>query len=100
MSTQVEIFGAQYTFEGDDPDHVRRIADHVNRTMAETAKSIRNVTTTKVAVLAAMNIAHELLTLRDSTERSENATAQRLDNLVALSKSLASPPTDDTNNDS
>jgi cell division protein ZapA len=97
MSTQVEIFGAQYTFQGQDPDHVRRLADHVNRTMAETAKSIRNVTTTKVAVLAAMNIADDLLTLRDSTERSDNSTSQRLDNLLALSKSLASLPTDETN---
>ena len=97
MSTQVEIFGAQYTFQGQDPDHVRRLADHVNRTMAQTAKSIRNVTTTKVAVLAAMNIADELLTLRASTERSDNSTSQRLDNLLALSKSLASHPTDETN---
>jgi cell division protein ZapA len=97
MNTQVEIFGAQYTFQGDDPDHVRRLADHVNRTMAETAKSIRNVTTTKVAVLAAMNIADQLLTLRDSTQRSDSATAQRLDNLVALSKAIASPPTHETN---
>jgi len=97
MSTKVEIFGAQYTFQGQDPDHVRRLADHVHRTMAKTAKTIRNVTTTKVAVLAAMNIADELLTLRDSTERSDNATSQRLDNLVALSKSLASPSTHETN---
>lgn len=97
MNTQVEIFGAHYTFQGQDPDHVRRLADHVNRTMAETAKSIRNVTTTKVAVLAAMNIADELLTLRDSTERSDNATSQRLDNLLASSRSLASPSTDEAN---
>ena len=97
MNTQVEIFGAQYTFQGEDPDHVRRLADHVNRTMAETAKSIRNVTTTKVAVLAAMNLADELLTLRDSTERSDNATSQRLDNLLASSRSLASPSTDEAN---
>jgi cell division protein ZapA len=100
MSTQVEIFGTQYTFEGGDPERVRQLADYVNRKMSETARSIKNVTSTRVAVLAAMNIVDEFFTLRDSVEHSNQTTAQRLDRLVALSKSMVSDPADETHDDS
>jgi len=99
MSTQVAIFGTEYTFEGEDPERVRQLADYVNLRMSETARSIRNVTSTRVAVLAAMNLADELLTLRDSIERTNDTTANRLDSLIALSESLALPPADETQSD-
>ena len=90
MSTQVEIFGANYTFDGDDAEHIRQLADYVNRKMAETAENIKNVTTSKVAVLAAMNLAEELFTLRDSMEGSSRNAADRLDKLVAVARELGS----------
>ena len=99
MNTQVAIFGTEYTFEGEDPERVRQLADYVNRKMSETARNIRNVTSTRVAVLAAMNLADELLTLRDSIERTNDKTAQRLDSLIALWESLASPFADEAQSD-
>jgi len=96
MSTQVEIFGTHYTFEGGDPERVRQLADYVSRRMAETARSIKNVTSTRVAVLAAMNIVDELFTLRESVEQSNETTAQRLEKLVALSKSVVMDGADET----
>ena len=94
MSIDVKIFGSHYTFDGDDTEHIRKLADYVDRKMYETAKSIRNVTTSKVAVLAAMNLADELLTLRASQEDSASATTDRLDKLIAMSKRLASASAD------
>ena len=95
MRTQVEIFGASYTFDGDDPEHIRELADYVNRRMAETAANIKNVTTSKVAVLAAMNLADELFRLRHSIETSSRHAAERLDKLVALARGLASSADDE-----
>jgi len=92
MSTEVEIFGAKYTFDGDDPDHIRQLAQYVNAKMDETAQHIKNVTTSKVAVLAAMNLAEELFTLRSLLERSTQQAADRLGQLLALTQQLGSPP--------
>ena len=99
MDTQVEIFGTHYTFDGDNPELVRQLADYVDRKMSETAKSIRNVTTSKVAVLAAMNLAEELFRLRDSVDHSTRTNADRLDKLIALSKLLAASPAEETDED-
>ena len=90
MGTTAQIFGAQYTFEGEDPERIRVLADYVNRQMTQTAKSIRNVTTSKVAVMAAMSIADELFRLRESVEQATRNNAARLDDLVAQCKRLDS----------
>jgi cell division protein ZapA (FtsZ GTPase activity inhibitor) len=58
--------------------------------MAETAKHIRNVTTSKVAVMTAMTIADELFRLRQSVEQAQTDNAARLDNLIAVSRRLGS----------
>jgi cell division protein ZapA len=96
MNTQVEIFGAKYTFDGDDPEHIRQLAEYVNAKMDETAQHIKNVTTSKVAVLAAMNLAEEVFTLRSFLERSTKHAADRLDQLAGLAQNLGSPPHNET----
>jgi cell division protein ZapA len=92
MTTEVQIFGAKYTFDSDDPEHVRQLAEFVNRKMLEAAANIKNVTTSKVAVLVAMNLAEELLNLRNTVERSSRLAIDRLDKLVNVAQNLASPP--------
>ncbi len=90
MDTKAEIFGSRYTFEGEDSERIRVLADYVDRKMSEIAKSIKNVTTSKVAVLAAMTIADELFKLRDSVEQATGANTARLDRLIAVSRALVS----------
>jgi len=90
MGTEAGIFGSRYTFEGDDSERIRALADYVDRKMSETAKRIRNVTTSKVAVMAAMTIADELFKLRESVEHAQAENAARLDNLIAVSRGLGS----------
>ncbi len=91
MSTEAGIFGSSYTFEGDDSEHIRALADYVDRKMSETAKRIRNVTTSKVAIMTAMTIADELFRLRESVEQADADNAARLDNLIAMSRDLGAP---------
>jgi cell division protein ZapA len=61
----VRIFGEPYALRsGEDPAYVAEVAAYVDAAMREVAASGKVVVTTKVAVLAALHIADELLRLR------------------------------------
>ncbi len=58
----VNIFGEEYPITGAvDPEHIAKIADYVDSKMKEAAKSSRIQARDRVAILAAMSIASELL---------------------------------------
>ena len=64
---QVEIYGQRYSLRPDEetlPGHVEQVAALVDRRMREIAQTTPTVDSFKVAVLAAVNIADELLQLR------------------------------------
>ena len=68
-STDVEIFGSSYHVRGDkDPERLRELAGHVDATMREIAQQVSTVDTAKIAILAALNIADELLQCRKQQE--------------------------------
>lgn len=65
----VEIFGKVYTVRGDkDPDYVRRVAEYVDRKMREISQVTDTVSTSRIAILASLNIADELMTLLQESE--------------------------------
>ena len=90
MVQQVEIFGQTYSLRTDaDAEHVRRVAELVDQKMREAAGASRSVSTLQIAVLAAMDLASELLhTEAESSDWvSEVAArsvcmARRIDNLI------------------
>ena len=58
----VHIFGEDYPFTGvNDPAHIVRVAEYVDSKMNEAARVGRIQARDKVAILAAMSIASELL---------------------------------------
>jgi len=60
-NTQVEIFGAVYSVRGGDDDgYLQNLADLVDRKMREIAQHVRTGDTTRIAILAALNLADEL----------------------------------------
>ncbi len=68
-STDVEIFGTVYHVRGDkDPELLQELADTVDRKMREIAQQVSTVDTAKIAILAALNIADELLQCRKQQE--------------------------------
>ena len=68
-TTDVEIFGTIYHVRGDkDPELLQELADRVDRTMREIAQQVSTVDTAKIAILAALNIADELLQCRRQQE--------------------------------
>ncbi|MBI3805105.1 MAG: cell division protein ZapA [Nitrospirae bacterium] len=62
---QVEIFGHRYTLRGDaDEAYAKELAAYVDQKMTEMAGHTRGITPAKLAILAAINIAHELFEAR------------------------------------
>lgn len=61
----VEICGEQYTIRGTEkPEYIETVAEYVDRKMKQLVNINPKLTTSKAAVLAAINIADELSKLR------------------------------------
>ena len=90
MAVQVEIFGQTYSLRADaDESHVRKVADLVDLKMREVANGSHSVSTLQIAVLAAMDLASDMLQqrngddlLREQVERRSGAMLARIDELV------------------
>ena len=68
-TTDVEIFGSTYHVRGDkDPELLQELAGLVDAKMREIAQQVSTVDTGKIAILAALNIADELLQCRKQQE--------------------------------
>lgn len=73
----VEIFGKVYTVQGDkDPDYVRRVAEFVDRKMREISQMTDTVSTSRIAILASLNIADELMTMVEESEELKKRMRQ------------------------
>ncbi len=89
-STRVEIFGSEYHIRADvDADYVKTVAVYVDAKMQEIAQNQSLVSSTKVAILAAINIADELFKERRQRQQTEQDVTVKADALAAvLSRSL------------
>ncbi len=67
---KVNIFGSEYSLIGDDDENsVRQIAAIVDEKMREIDHSTNITSITKIAILAALNIAEELIQERQYRDR-------------------------------
>jgi len=58
--TSVSIYDQMYHLRGQNPDHIRQLADLVDSKMRAVAAHGRTVDSLRVAVLAALNLADEV----------------------------------------
>ena len=83
----VEIYGTTYHVRaGSDPSHLESLAEIVDGKMREIAGRTATVETSRIAILAALNLADELVRARRQTESNEIAQAHGL--LDQLEKAL------------
>ena len=83
-ATVVRIQGQEYTIRSEaDPEYVRRIASYVDDRMQEVARSSQQVSSLRVAILAALNIADELFRIRDGGGTEAQALEDRALELAA-----------------
>jgi cell division protein ZapA len=75
--TKVQIFNHSYDVRSGDPEYVQKLAELLDQKMKEVAELTPTVDTLKVAILAALNLADECLTVRHELEQvNEDLTAQ------------------------
>ena len=92
-SVTVTIFGKEYTLKGGaDSEYVQEIAAFVDKRMSEVARNAAVVSTDRIAILAAVNIADELF--REQHKRME-ATATLEDRSTHLTRLLVQEVGDD-----
>lgn len=85
MGVEVEIFGQKYLIKGDgDPDYIRQLAEFVDSKMREVHGKLQLSTPGKIAVLAALNITHELFNIRKEMEEQESLIANKTEKLLEL----------------
>lgn len=82
---KIDIYDQSYRF-GDDQDeeYLKKLAAYVDQKMRTVAESTRTVDSLKVAVLAALNIADEMFTLRDRQQEIDGPLRKRVEKCVAL----------------
>ncbi len=81
--TTVRIYDQAYHLTGQDTDHIHRLAELVDAKMRAVSAQGRTVDSLRVAVLAALNLADELLQAGGVTEvRDGHAKALSLKGLL------------------
>ncbi len=102
----VEIYDQTYHLRGQDPAYIQKLADLVDAKMRAVAAHGSTVDSLRVAVLAALNVADELLTLEqkhaalagklESSQSSLQTRAHSLNTLLDDVLSDAGEPRHDT----
>ena len=83
----VRIRGREFRIRGSgDEESLQRIATHLEETMARLEQATRTVDSLDVALLTALNLAREVVELRDG-RRGEAADPRRLRPLIELAES-------------
>lgn len=87
----VEIYDQVYQLRGTDPEHIQRLATVVDKKMRAVSAHGATVDSLRVAVLAALNIADELLALRarfdalsGSLNQAQSAVRSRTGSLAGM----------------
>jgi cell division protein ZapA len=82
---KVQIYDQTYNIAGDlEPAYVEELAEYVDGRMREMARATGTVDSVKLAVLAALAIADELHTLRQSRQQNNDALRERAERCIKL----------------
>jgi cell division protein ZapA len=88
---EVEIFGAVYSVRGEhDAAYLQELAGTVDRTMRQIADRAATVDTARIAILAALNLADELLQCQRRQEGDRTEITEKVARLAGeLEEALA-----------
>lgn len=87
-TVEVDIFGATYTVRGEQGrEYLERTAEIVDSRMREIAQHVPTVDTAKIAILAALNLADELL---QKNQQQEGERVEIMEKVNELTDDLTS----------
>ena len=79
----MEIYGQRYSINGEaDETYVKRLAEIVDKQMKSVATTMKTATPVKLAVLAAINLAHEWLESERRHQQGEADVERRMASLM------------------
>jgi len=82
---KIEIYDQSYNVNADgNEEYLKELAAYVDGKMRSVAEATRMVDSLKVAVLAALNIAYEMFTLRQRQQEIEGPLRKRVEKCVAM----------------
>ncbi len=83
---RVSIFGQEYTVKAPaDASYIKNIAEYVDKKMREVQGELSTEhSSTRIAILAAMNIADELFTIRRNQDVSAEDVDDKITSLIEL----------------
>ncbi len=81
-SVRVEIFDQGYNLRGTDADYILKLAEYVDSKMRAVAEQTHTVDSSRLAVLAALNIADEYHMLKRRTEGGGSESSKRTRQLL------------------
>lgn len=86
MATQhveIEIMGQKYTISGEgDQNYMKTLARYVDKKIKEISTNAGNLPQTKLALLAAVNITHELFNARSQQNTKDSAVTKKTRDLI------------------
>ncbi len=82
-TVEVNIFGKSYrVLATKDPEHIRKVAELVDRKMREIAEKLPDASQQAIAVLAGLNLADECCSLQDDVAEEFRALDEKILNVV------------------
>jgi cell division protein ZapA len=82
-TTDVEIYGQRYAIRGDADDaYIRKLAGFVDGQMRQLAEGLNTTTPSKLAVLTALNLAHQLFEAEKNRVQGEADVERRMTSLM------------------
>jgi cell division protein ZapA len=81
-SVRVEIFDQGYNLRGTDADYILKLAEYVDSKMRAVAEQTHTVDSSRLAVLAALNIADEYHLLKRKMEGGGSESSNRARQLL------------------
>jgi cell division protein ZapA len=84
-NVKIEIYDQMYSVNsGQSDEYLQELAAYVDAKMREVAEATHIVDSVKVSVLASLNIADELFTLRERQQQLEGPLRKRVEKCVDL----------------
>ena len=83
---KISIFGQEYSVKAPaDPDYIKKIAKYLDEKMREVQSGFSSTqSSTRIAILAGMNITDELFTAKQSGEIDSSDAEQKISSLIEL----------------
>jgi cell division protein ZapA len=82
---KIEIYDQVYNVSaGENEEYLKELAAYVDAKMREVAEATHTVDSLKVAVLASLNIADEMFSLRQRQQEIEGPLRKRVEKCVAM----------------